>query len=146
MRQRDLKKNKQEKQYLYMIQNKINFRIYIGISNNYIERFSVHKRRSTNINLRKEMSQYGENNFFYEILKIYDTRAEVLKAEIDAINYYINKNCELSKELYNIQVGGSDPPRSLKNKYNYPELAKMYNVNRTTIGMIIRREGIYSKI
>ncbi len=55
--------------YVYQITNLINNKKYIGITNNYIKRWSNHKSgNSKNMVIGRAIEKYGIENFKFEIL------------------------------------------------------------------------------
>ncbi|MCZ2224288.1 MAG: GIY-YIG nuclease family protein [Chitinophagales bacterium] len=88
--------------YLYKITNLIDNKIYIGITNNFNRRMYRHKKECHNEHLKRAIEKYGWENFNKEILKILETKEEVIKEELDTIEYYRNNFFE----LYNISGGG----------------------------------------
>ena len=55
--------------YVYKITNKINNKLYIGITNNYKKRWANHKCcNSPNMIIAKAIKKYGVENFKFEIL------------------------------------------------------------------------------
>lgn len=102
--------------HVYIIQNKINYKIYVGKTNNPKKRFSKHleiARRGFSIRkeffglVHKAIVKYGENNFSFLVLESYDIEGECLEAEKFWIEYFrtnVNKfgmNCG-----YNLTAGG----------------------------------------
>ncbi len=62
---------------IYTITNKVNNKIYIGKTNNFISRKNHHKcdlRKGTHINfyLQSAWNKYGEDNFVFEIIEEYE--------------------------------------------------------------------------
>ena len=55
--------------YVYKITNKINNKLYIGITNDYKKRWSNHKCcNSPNMVIARAIKKYGVDNFVFEIL------------------------------------------------------------------------------
>ena len=78
--------------YIYKIENKINHKKYIGLTNNVMRRkmrhFSDLKRNChDNSFLQKEYNIYGEENFSFEIIYMDDISAQEIG---DKEKYYIS--------------------------------------------------------
>ena len=55
--------------FIYKISNKINSRVYIGLTNNLERRFNEHKIGKGSIPLYKDIIKYGEENFDFSVLE-----------------------------------------------------------------------------
>lgn len=92
---------------IYCIKNKVNGKLYIGQSVDYLERkrhhfYSLRNQRCYNEYLQLDWDLYGENNFEFIILK---------RCEIDELDKYEQKYISLYKSYerdkgYNIELGG----------------------------------------
>lgn len=139
---------------LYMHKNKINGKIYIGITNNIKQRwrgsgsqYKPHKNRNQNIRFWNAIKKYGFDNFEHIILKENLTFDEAINLEIE----YIEKFKSREKEYgYNIAKGGnggliySEHPRGMKGKkqtdyqkQNHREWASKKENNCMTNGTVI---------
>ena len=89
--------------YLYIYENKINDKVYIGITNNMTKRTSQHRRKIVGP-IDHAIKKYGEGNFTITIIKITDTLDKILQEEI----YWISRMREFlgTKNVYNITDGG----------------------------------------
>lgn len=146
---------------VYKITNNINKKIYIGCTSRTAEcRFAEHKRTARHnpcaCVLYKAIKKYGEEAFSIEVLEDDLTEEEAYIRE----GYYIES---LSSHYstgkgYNMAEGGNRPPipageknfmaklteeeveeiRNLliKSRMSYPDIAKQYSVDRTTIERI----------
>lgn len=90
------------KKYIYIIKNYCNNKVYIGQTNNLCQRWSQHKsnaRRNSTFSLIDEaIRNFGEDNFFYEVIEEtedYDER------EI----YWINQYNSITPNGYNVLKG-----------------------------------------
>ncbi len=98
------------KYYIYMIQIKINYKVYIGQTHNPKTRWRLHqssskrpKHKLYNQHLYAAARKYGWNNFEFSIIEEYDILDEVNEAEEFWISYL---NTMDQKVGYNLQGGG----------------------------------------
>lgn len=86
--------------YLYMITNKVNGKIYIGIHStmNLDDGYS-----GSGLLLKRTFKKYGINNFQKEILEFYNTRKELAEKEHELVNEAFAE----SDNTYNLVVGGN---------------------------------------
>ena len=153
---------------IYKFTNKINNKVYIGKSQNLLQRYQSHKRNYNNSKLQdyntkfyRALRKYGFENFDYEILEQSDsfTNEQINEKE----KYYIKLYNSIEKG-YNIQAGGGDTtvPRKLNqqqiieikdlllnDKILFKDIAKKYDVSESLIsminsGMAWNNIGIYS--
>lgn len=93
---------------VYKVENKINGKVYIGVTNNFKRRMREHKNESENPKqndraIYRAIRKYGWNNFDKIILEENNTIEECFKRE----QYYIDKYNSLnSKYGYNMTIGG----------------------------------------
>lgn len=83
---------------IYMIQNSINSKVYIGRTNNYKRRIIEHKHQlKHNIHhnpyIQNEYNEYGKNCFIYKILEECDIN-QAKDREDYWIAYYGGINCD----------------------------------------------------
>ena len=100
---------------IYMYVNKINGKIYIGQTKNFIKRHKRHMKKSQDKCLfDRELKEYGENNFDIFILKEnIPTRCLLNLFEC----YYIEKYKTLTNNnLYNVSSGGHYMENPFANK------------------------------
>lgn len=94
--------------HLYKIQNKIDGKVYVGITGNYKRRWKEHryglnKEKHRNKFLQAAWKKYGKENFKFELIDSFDSLEDLMNAEI----IYIKKNDLLnSKKGYNLSPGG----------------------------------------
>lgn len=100
--------------YLYQITNKINNKIYIGITNNIEKRWgneksypSDPKRRQI---IQEAIHKYGKDNFTFEILR----RNLSVEEAIDLEKQYITNLNTLIPNGYNVDPGGNYHPHIQK--------------------------------
>lgn len=91
--------------YLYKIENKVNGKLYIGVTKNFENRKKQHinSRKSQRSLLNKAILKYGVENFVFEILCIGD-ESYIYDLEVRAINAY-NSLTKVGHG-YNVSVGG----------------------------------------
>ena len=120
------------KAYIYKITNEINNKIYIGqTSRNIVERFSEHKRATSNQPLYNAMRKYGIDNFSLELVE------ECSQENVDEREiYYINKY-DSYKNGYNATMGGEGRPTT-----DYVELAEDFLNSGLSITKYADRENI----
>lgn len=90
---------------LYKTTNKINKKFYIG----------VHKTKNpqdfyygSGVNLKKDIKQFGKENFEKEILIVFDDEEEDKAYLLESL--IVNKNFILRDDVYNKSVGGKHGP------------------------------------
>lgn len=89
--------------YVYQITNRINNKVYIGITNNYKKRWENHKcNNDPSMAIAKAIKKYGKDNFNFEVLYSNLTIEEAEKLEIELIQ---EKN-SLVPNGYNVSQGG----------------------------------------
>lgn len=86
--------------YLYKITNKINQKVYIGITNDYKRRWANHGLENSVIS--KAIQKYGKENFNFEILFKNVSLEEIDNLEKEQIKIY---DCLVPKG-YNVDKGG----------------------------------------
>lgn len=118
--------------YIYLIQNKINLKLYVGQTGNLIKRWSNYKacakklpRRPQLINLA--MAKYGIENFTYTLLEQYDNQIDTDEAEDFYIGYFQTRNPEFG---YNLKPGGN-----VASGWHHTEETKKKISEATTIQM-----------
>lgn len=118
--------------YLYHIENQINGKIYVGKSmerrdSRWLEHKIDARSGRTKMPIHRAMNKYGEENFSYNVISMYNTQEEALLAEVDLIAYLR----EQGVVLYNVADGGNGwmsgkkrGPRSAehqKNAHKFPK-------------------------
>lgn len=92
--------------FVYIIRNKINSKVYIGITSRTLEkRFKQHlqlAKRGERFQLYKAIREYGKENFYIEQICECKTKEASKKLE----KFYINKFDSFEKG-YNMTIGGS---------------------------------------
>ena len=153
---------------IYKITNTITNKIYIGQSNNPMERWRQHKLRANagadkgKSAIHDAMRAYGNENFTFEIIGWFEDYNEKER-------YYIQYYNTLLPNGYNIEPGGEEPPHKygeehhnsvysqelvdkiiddlLSKKYTQKEIEQKYGVNQALItsinrGITHRRKGL----
>lgn len=92
---------------LYGIFNKINGKVYIGITNNVKRRWQEHKKHSKNITknsyaVHLAINKYGLQNFIYKIIEILPNLDVANTREMEWIAFLKEERCQ----LYNETDGG----------------------------------------
>lgn len=135
--------------YVYRILNKLNGRMYIGSTNNYLARKYEHfgsLRKGTHHNrfLQLDYNDFGENNFVFEILHndIHD-RTKLLLKEYDLILRYKGKcyniatNCPVfdpcEKQDWSIYRKGFTPNENKKAKAKKKKQEKIARHKRRSL-------------
>ncbi len=143
--------------YLYIISNKIDDAVYIGITNNMNRRIREHLNNPSNKHLNAAMSLYGKSNFIFTIIKT-TTRDKIDVLESDTIKEYRNKGIP----VYNVSSGGligngspgedhwnhtltAEDVLHIRKLYasnicTQRDIAKMYNTGYKNISKIVRGE------
>jgi len=126
------------KSYVYKITNLINGKIYIGKSNDPLERWKVHiynAKTGRGFIISKAIKKYGQENFLFEIIGEYSSEEEAYAAEMEFIKLF-----NTIENGYNILIGGkngrSSMPQSLEHRRKISEglkkFWKTYNKKRTS--------------
>lgn len=97
------------KYFVYLLQNIINLKVYIGKTNNPVKRLNHHfyiSNSSTQTNkyfIHKAINKYGKHKFDFIILEVFDSESNALIGEIKWINCFQSNN---PKYGYNLTAGG----------------------------------------
>lgn len=102
--------------YVYFIQNKINNKIYIGKTNNLVQRFGAHKRiaktgrtegRKVFSLIHQAIAKYGVENFIFSSLEEFSNEEECLNAEKFWIDFFKSDVNKFGNDYgYNLTAGG----------------------------------------
>lgn len=106
--------------YLYSIENNINNKMYIGITNDIVKRWSAHRRASKRkpiTVIQSAIKKYGTENFNWNIAEIFGTKEEALEAE----KFWIRYLRDFGVLLYNVTDGGEG---TFGHKYSTESLSK----------------------
>lgn len=153
------------KHTVYYIENDLNFKGYIGVTRQALEkRFAQHvcdaKRERTDSTIHKAIRKYGCSNFTIVPLDVAHTREKALELE----KQWILKLDTCHGPGYNDDEGGGDPPRlrgethhasslsegdvfSMREKYarnphtSYGKLALEYNIDRSSVAAIVNGDS-----
>lgn len=95
---------------IYLITNKLNHKVYVGKTKDFLKRWAAHKTVAKTGNKNKSriypihaaINKYGEDNFEAESLLVFDTESEAFGAEVA----YITQLKLYGFKLYNITDGG----------------------------------------
>lgn len=105
--------------YVYLFQNLINYKIYIGKTNDPKMRLSNHLsivksgkskgKRTFNL-IHKAIAKYGFENFNFQILESFSTEKDCLEAEKFWIEFFRSDVNKFGNEYgYNLTAGGDGP-------------------------------------
>lgn len=98
--------------YLYKITNKLNGKMYLGVTNNLTRRFKEHQYRgvgnTSNMVIGKAIRKYGKEQFTFKPIA-QGTYEEILYLEVQCIQYY-----DTYVNGYNCSSGGEGFSRSFK--------------------------------
>lgn len=142
---------------IYKITNIINNKIYIGQTIQTLKyRFAQHVCKTGCKYLHAAILKYGKENFKIELIEEVPIN-ELNEREIYWIQFYKSMNKQIG---YNLIPGGSLGPRGnyklskedveklkqlVSSNYSYSFIGKQFGINRKTVPMILKREGIYHK-
>ncbi len=131
--------------YIYKYTNKINGKIYVGITYDIALRKKSHKNGRKSV-ISRAIKKYGESCFNFEILKEVEDRNAAYQHEIyfiDHFNSFTNGyNCTLGGEgcigICGEQASGAklsndDAKFILKSKLSNIKISKMFGISPTTI-------------
>lgn len=144
--------------YVYKITCNINNNFYIGVSLQPKGRWTVHSKNSNSLKLNKDRDKFGWENFTKEII-FEGTEEEAYAKEIELIEtlkpQYNNRNDKGGKQS-NIAYGEASGSNILTEnivkeirekyateKYTQESLAKIYGVDKATIGDLVRGDTWY---
>src|SRR5260221_9984481 len=105
--------------FIYIIQNKINNKIYVGqTQQNPKKRFSDHTKPYTwkdqpNSHLYRSMKKYGKDNFTFTVIQEFNNEQDLNDAEEFLIEFLGARNRDIG---YNIMKGGNNHKQSQKTK------------------------------
>lgn len=137
--------------YIYLIQNTINKKVYVGQTNNPDRRFSAHKngafyrhRGDYNMPFYRAVRKYGWDKFECSLIEQWDTLEECNEAEEFWISYL---GCRDASVGYNIQKGGKVIPMTAdqKAKLSLARKGKPGNVTGKTWKLSDKAIGNISK-
>lgn len=140
---------------IYKITNLLNGKVYIGQTIQSLEhRFSQHKHKTSSSPIHLAIKKYGHKNFIIE---------ELEKCSVGILDereiFYIEQYKSYYKKFgYNISRGGQQcrllPYKLSKEQIHemflleqkgvsHTELGKLFHINRKTVSIILKREGLY---
>lgn len=108
--------------YIYLITDNINFKHYVGFTNNPKRRWSSHKQMAHKRPLYESMRKYGVENFTFKVIYEHEDRNHVL---LEMEPYYINLYNSYN-DGYNCTLGGEDT-NSSEAKLKNSERMKKHN-------------------
>lgn len=89
--------------YIYILENQINNKIYVGQTNNILKRRREHKSRKNKTPLYCAIQKYGFDNFKMFIIEKFDNISDVDNAEEFWIKFLQTQNRDIG---YNLATGG----------------------------------------
>jgi group I intron endonuclease len=99
--------------YIYILQNKLNLKIYVGKTHNPESRYKAHlyvTNGNTIANkylIHKAINKYGQDNFSFQILEEFENESECLEAEKFWIEFFRSDVNKFSNKYgYNLTAGG----------------------------------------
>lgn len=108
--------------YIYIIQNKINYKLYVGKSNNVNTRWKTHKKVSLGgkkkypndfFIIHGALSKYGIDNFNFQIIEEFNDEKECLQAEEFWIQFFRSWDRSYG---YNLTFGGDGESPTLETR------------------------------
>lgn len=123
--------------YIYVIQNKINHKLYVGKAAKPLLRFAEHKSIANGAKpkefslIHMALKKYGVDNFTHQIIEEWENEQDAYEAEEFWIDFFRSCNKKFGKDAgYNVDPGGkgtgSGPFNPMFGKSHTPEtLAKM---------------------
>lgn len=113
--QKEWRKNRPKKPinkyYIYILQNKINLKIYVGYSYNVSARWRNHKSNANQgyeFPIHYAIRKYGWENFDKQVIEEWDTKEEAWDAEMFWIAFFRTNINRYGKEYgYNLNDGGA---------------------------------------
>lgn len=118
---------------VYVLQNTINQKIYVGFSRDPIKRWAYEKKVASLPNrpehgtaLSRAIRKYGWETFTKQTIEEFSTKQEALDAEVFWIEFF-RSNCALhgSAYGYNMTPGGENPPSPLGKTLSAETRARM---------------------
>ena len=73
--------------YIYMIQNRLNLKVYIGLTDNYRRRWKEHCSDKQLV-VQKAIRKHGKENFTFSVIGRYETLEEACQAEMLEISEF----------------------------------------------------------
>jgi len=123
---------------IYLIENKINNKVYIGQTINIISRLSAHlKQKKPNKNISNDLKYYDWSSYRFEVLEFINNRNDISeylnKREQYYIDKYIRDGYSFDKQFYNAI-------KNIKNsKYKFTTDHR-YNMSLSAKGKILSKE------
>lgn len=92
--------------YIYLIQNQLDHKIYVGQTRNLKNRWRQHQgdSKSAEYPLYRAMRKHGIDNFAFQDIEAHETQDEANEAEVFFIQYFGTLNPAIG---YNLRTGGS---------------------------------------
>ena len=117
------------KYFIYVIQNKINNKIYVGYTYNVSVRWRNHKsdaKKGSGYPIHRAIRKYGWENFHKMIIEEWASLQDTLDAEMFWIAFFRTNINKYGKEYgYNLNDGGSNSSGMLVNKASEETKLKM---------------------
>lgn len=128
--------------FLYIIQNNLDGKTYVGVSKNDLHRLVEHQTGvKSNKHLQNAIKLYGVENFSFECIEEWPTYDKALEAEIEMIAYLKS----IGAILYNMTNGGETWSREASiaggNAMGAKNLQEAWKVHRESMLQNVRQNG-----
>lgn len=125
--------------HVYLIQNLINLKIYIGFSNNLKFRWSTHlsvaKYGKRNYPIYNAIRKYGKKSFSIYVIESFDNAKEALEAETFWIEYFKTNITKHGNQFgYNLTTGGEGTPGMKHSQKTKRKISKSLMGNKHNLG------------
>ncbi len=138
--------------YIYLIQNLINLKIYIGFSKNpkfrWTQHISIAKRKTNKYPLYNAIRKYGKKHFVMQTIESFNNIEEALEAEKFWIEYFKTNITKYGSEYgYNLTEGGEGTSgrthsQKTKNKISKSLIGNKYNLGNKASSETRRKMSI----
>jgi len=138
--------------YIYLIQNLINLKIYIGFSKNpkfrWTQHISIAKRKTNKYPLYNAIRKYGKKHFAMHTIESFNNIEEALEAEKFWIEYFKTNITKYGSEYgYNLTEGGEGTSgrthsQKTKNKISKSLIGNKYNLGNKASSETRRKMSI----
>ncbi len=125
--------------HIYIIQNLVNLKIYVGFSNDPKLRWSTHlscaKYGKKNYPIYNAIRKYGKKSFSMYVIESFTNSKEALEAEQFWIEYFQTNIAKHGDQFgYNLTVGGEDPAGMKHSQKTKNKISKSLLGNKNNLG------------